>query len=1177
MFMFSKKSFAGLKKTAAVFLAVCMLAGLFTCLTVITVSADEPVSTETAVFIGKTGVEKQAAIFIPVDIPHPTENVSLFDDEEQFQVSFKCKMLSGSKPAIGVYDVDDSNNRAWARPSWCDQNSVVIEDGVCTAMISVNFHRRVDPNGEGYRSFYLVIGNSYYNGTETSYGDFDDSFILSDIKLVWYDSDEQALDVDDETGKPIDRLENATINFNGTYFFKYDGCDNWDSPLGASAMQWHVLAAPDYVKKITVPSDYNTSDNYGASNFVKTEETELTREYYTNAAYEGKYFAALKNSVGEGFEIISDINKKMVIIDANHEGEADINNSDDGVTPGAEGAPKYNRAANIFLPISYGQYAMTGSTAQNISFLVKITFKAVRLEGDSAPVIGRIVGKKGNSSGKGSQALCKAAYNIPEGNYATNPADYNEKYYDSESNRLKCEYNAETGEFTGWMRVRCADNDYSSRFGCNEVITIGNAEHVWDAGGKFDSTSFNSSFAISNVKVDLYECGSGYVRGEMIAEDIAPHLYADTLDTTSRWAYQYRNDGSYNCSNNNYDCIRAPQKLWSAEGNVGMVHTENLTACMAAGHTVTHHAAAENTREYWACSCGKNFADPYGKTEIYDLSAKNQMIYIAASEHPATAFIPIKLSGFENERWFKFTCKCKLIGGESVPVVSTLYNQYYGQNECLTTKPGDDMAVAEYSYDPETYTLTAYIFGWIKDIIGQKDRYPFERMNAVSGANVAILIGNGRYIGAGYDEQNSDTDYAIAEPELYMLDCTEGASGLASAKAAETVSSNLITPITNRTVDFEKEYVATWTNANNPLSAQQGKWYRTGKDQANVSARTLPADYFTDGFVECPHEHTAVEPAVASTCITQGHAEHVYCTDCGEVIEGSEDALPLDPNNHTNIDAVGAAEPTCTESGWTGVQTCLDCGTVISAENTEIPALGHTGGIATCHTKAICTRCHQEYGEFDANNHDGETELRDVVAATADNPEGYTGDTYCLGCNEKIATGKPVYYDGYKITYVLDGGINSDKNPATYAYDPENDLPIYAATKTNYTFDGWYTDKEYSHKTDIIPHGYSRDITLYAKWICKHADTEIKNAKAATCTEAGYTGDTYCKNCGARTASGTAVKALGHKPSDWKVVKAAAIGVAGSKQKVCTVCKAVLETATIDALPYPTYTITYKL
>ena len=32
--------------------------------------------------------------------------------------------------------------------------------------------------------------------------------------------------------------------------------------------------------------------------------------------------------------------------------------------------------------------------------------------------------------------------------------------------------------------------------------------------------------------------------------------------------------------------------------------------------------------------------------------------------------------------------------------------------------------------------------------------------------------------------------------------------------------------------------------------------------------------------------------------------------------------------------------------------------------------------------------------------------------------------------------------------------------------------------------------------------------------------TEIKDTKTPTCTESGYTGDTYCKDCGAKLSSG---------------------------------------------------------
>ncbi|HCX92325.1 MAG TPA: hypothetical protein DGZ34_06610 [Lachnospiraceae bacterium] len=40
--------------------------------------------------------------------------------------------------------------------------------------------------------------------------------------------------------------------------------------------------------------------------------------------------------------------------------------------------------------------------------------------------------------------------------------------------------------------------------------------------------------------------------------------------------------------------------------------------------------------------------------------------------------------------------------------------------------------------------------------------------------------------------------------------------------------------------------------------------------------------------------------------------------------------------------------------------------------------------------------------------------------------------------------------------------------------------------------------------------------------------TEIRGAKDATCTEEGYTGDTYCKGCGAKLSIGTAINMLDH-------------------------------------------------
>ena len=50
-------------------------------------------------------------------------------------------------------------------------------------------------------------------------------------------------------------------------------------------------------------------------------------------------------------------------------------------------------------------------------------------------------------------------------------------------------------------------------------------------------------------------------------------------------------------------------------------------------------------------------------------------------------------------------------------------------------------------------------------------------------------------------------------------------------------------------------------------------------------------------------------------------------------------------------------------------------------------------------------------------------------------------------------------------------------------------------------------------------------------------DNQIENAKAATCTEAGYTGDKICMRCGAETEKGTVINALGHDYKDGKCTR----------------------------------------
>ena len=73
----------------------------------------------------------------------------------------------------------------------------------------------------------------------------------------------------------------------------------------------------------------------------------------------------------------------------------------------------------------------------------------------------------------------------------------------------------------------------------------------------------------------------------------------------------------------------------------------------------------------------------------------------------------------------------------------------------------------------------------------------------------------------------------------------------------------------------------------------------------------------------------------------------------------------------------------------------------------------HTGGTATCREKAVCEVCRSVYGKLSTTNHVGGTEIRDDKPQSC-SENGYTGDTYCKGCGEKLSSGTVIHADGHK-------------------------------------------------------------------------------------------------------------------------------------------------------------------
>ncbi len=71
---------------------------------------------------------------------------------------------------------------------------------------------------------------------------------------------------------------------------------------------------------------------------------------------------------------------------------------------------------------------------------------------------------------------------------------------------------------------------------------------------------------------------------------------------------------------------------------------------------------------------------------------------------------------------------------------------------------------------------------------------------------------------------------------------------------------------------------------------------------------------------------------------------------------------------------------------------------------------------------------------------------------------------------------------------------------------------------------------------------------------CPHSGTEIKGAKEASCTEAGYTGDTVCTSCGTVLTPGAAIPAPGHDYSA-QVIRQPTGTSEGTMLYTCSRCK----------------------
>lgn len=273
------------------------------------------------------------------------------------------------------------------------------------------------------------------------------------------------------------------------------------------------------------------------------------------------------------------------------------------------------------------------------------------------------------------------------------------------------------------------------------------------------------------------------------------------------------------------------------------------------------------------------------------------------------------------------------------------------------------------------------------------------------------------------------------------------------------------------------------------------------------------------------HQHTEVRNVKEATCKEEGYTGDTYCTDCGEKLSSGE---PTAKKAHDWDEGKVTTEATCKNTG-VKTYTCNNC----SETKTEvIPMTDHiwdNGKVTTkpsCITPGVktytCSACQKEKTEkIPATGH-LHTEIRNKKEATC-KEDGYTGDVYCKDCGEKLFNGKTI---AKTTEHTWDAGKVTKAATCT-----EKGLKLYTCT---------VCDKV---RTEEIP-------------ATGHQHTEVRNVKEATCTKAGYTGDTYCKDCGEKISSGEVIAKLAHTWDEGNITKEADCKETGVMTYTCHKCGA---------------------
>ena len=285
------------------------------------------------------------------------------------------------------------------------------------------------------------------------------------------------------------------------------------------------------------------------------------------------------------------------------------------------------------------------------------------------------------------------------------------------------------------------------------------------------------------------------------------------------------------------------------------------------------------------------------------------------------------------------------------------------------------------------------------------------------------------------------------------------------------------------------------------------------------------ADMPTINVYRCEHHWDQGEIITEATCTEEGEKKFT-CSICGD-----EKTEKVSATGHQHTEIRNKKEATCKETGYSGDTWCKDCGKKILSGQTIAKTENHSWDAGKVTTKATCTEegektftcsiCGDEKTEKVSATGHQHTEIRNKKEATC-KEEGYSGDTWCKDCGKKILSGQAIAKTedhSWNQGEITKEPTCKEKGEKTFT------CSICGNTKT-----------EKVSTTD-------------------HQHMEIRNQKNPTCKEAGYSGDTYCADCGVKIFSGqTIAKTKNHNWDGGVITTEPTCTERGEKTFTCTIC-----------------------